>query len=153
MTPGANRAWLSQRLLDVIRSRYGIDCGTHPVDLGGSSNLNLLVGDRADRFVARVYRPYVTDERLRDTHVVRSVLDAAGVPCGGLVPTLDGQVWVVFDGRLVEVERFVERDAEMDSWERLEIGLPMLGRIHTVLRDLDVGEAGRSPMFPRHHWV
>lgn len=144
------RARPSQRLLDVIRSRWGIDCGSHPVDLGGSSNLNLLVSDRADRFVVRVYRPYVTAERLRDAHLVRSVLDTAGVPCGDLVPTRDGQSWVVFEGRLVEVERFVERDAQMDSWERLEIRLPVLGRIHTVLRDLEVGEAGTSPMFANH---
>jgi Ser/Thr protein kinase RdoA (MazF antagonist) len=144
------RAVPSPELLDLIDLRYGVDCGSDTVDLGGSSSLNLLVGEPDDRFVVRVYRPYVSVERLRVTHLVRRTLAMADVPCGGLVPTIDGQWWVHFKGRLVETERFVERDAVMDSWERLEIALPMLGRIHAVLRGLDIGEAGGSPMFANY---
>jgi homoserine kinase type II len=144
------RATPSPELLDAFRHAYGIDCPTNPVDLGGSSNLNLLVGNGDGRCVLRVYRPYVTASRLRDIHFARRKLAAAGVPCPDLVPTQDGRHWTVFKDRLVELERYVERDADMDSWERLETGLPMLGRIHTILRDLDVGDDGKMPMFANH---
>lgn len=38
----------------------------------------------------------------------------------------------------------------MDSWDRLQIGLPILGRLHAVLGKLDVSEAGKSPLFANH---
>jgi homoserine kinase type II len=49
--------------------------------------------------------------------------------------------------RLVEAECYVEHDEDMDSWEGLEIGLPVLGRMHTILRDLEVGPDGKTAMF------
>jgi len=56
----------------------------------------------------------------------------------------------VFDDRLVEVEHYVEHDSYMDSWERLETGLPILGEIHTILRDIEVGTDARRPLFVNH---
>ena len=56
----------------------------------------------------------------------------------------------MLDGRLVEVEHYVERDAGMDSWERLETGLPILGRIHTILRDIKVSADTKKPLFANH---
>jgi homoserine kinase type II len=56
----------------------------------------------------------------------------------------------MFDGRLVEVEHYVEHDADMDSWERLETGLPILGRLHTILRDVKVSADTRRPLFANH---
>jgi homoserine kinase type II len=38
----------------------------------------------------------------------------------------------------------------MNSWERLETGLPLLGRIHSILRNVEVGTAGRNPLFANH---
>jgi homoserine kinase type II len=133
-----------------VASAYGIDCIGEPCDLGGSSNLNVLIRDDGDRYVVRVYRPHVSTGRLRAIHVVRYQLSAAGIPCGGIVPTLDGQPWILFEDRLVEVERFVEHDAYMDSWERLESGLGVLGSIHGVLRHLEMGDVGKAPMFANH---
>jgi len=57
---------------------------------------------------------------------------------------------MTIDGRLVEVEHYVERDTNMDSWERLEIALPMLGRIHTFLQDVEIGLDGKHPLFANH---
>jgi homoserine kinase type II len=50
----------------------------------------------------------------------------------------------------VEVEYYVEHDATMDSWERLELALPMLGRIHTMLQDVEIGPDGKHPLFANH---
>src|SRR5262249_54433903 len=81
---------------------------------------------------------------------VRRELAQGGVPCAEHIPTRDGAPWTVFDGRLVEVERFVEADCAMDSWPRLERGLPWLGRIHSLLRGVTVAREGKRPLFANH---
>lgn len=144
------RAVASPDLLQAIRDAYGIECPTNPVDLGGSSCLNLLIGSADEPRVLRVYRPYVTTSRLNAIQLVRRELGAAGVPCPNLVLTLDERPYIVFHDRLLEVERYTEYDAAMNTWERLEIGLTLLGRIHTILRDLDLSADGKAPEFANH---
>jgi Ser/Thr protein kinase RdoA (MazF antagonist) len=78
------------------------------------------------------------------------VLLAGGVPCAPPVPTRQGQPWVRFETRLVEVEVYVDYDAVMDSWQRLEVGMALLARVHNLLRELEVGEEGRRPRFANH---
>jgi homoserine kinase type II len=143
------RAAPTAELTQALLRRYGIEVGQSR-DLGGSSNLNLLVSDGAARYVVRVYRPYVTARRLADIHRVRHELDRAGVPCPRLVATCDGQPWVRVGGRLVEVERYVDHDARMDSWDRLQAGLPLLGRIHTLLQPVQASAEGRRPLFANY---
>src|SRR6185437_9743928 len=97
-----------------------------------------------------VYRPYVTAGRLAAIHQVRRALYRGGVPCPQVVITRDGQAWASVGGRLLEVERFVDHDGKMDSWDRLERGLPLLGRIHALLHAVEVSTEGRTPMFANH---
>jgi Ser/Thr protein kinase RdoA (MazF antagonist) len=141
------RAIPSPALFAAVRERYGIDSAEGVVDLGGSSSLNLRIADSDDTYVLRVYRPYVTEARLDDIGRVRHELTKRGVHCSEIVLTRDSCAWICLDDRLVEVERYVEHDANMDSWERLEAGLPVLGRIHSILRDIEVGAGGRRPLF------
>ncbi len=144
------RATPSQQLFERLRERYGLDRIDEVRDLGGSSNLNLLLAADNGRYVARVYRPYVTAARLEAIQWVRRELAKGGVPCAQVVSTRDGEPWIMSNGRLVEVERFVERDSDMDSWERLEVGLPWLGRIHSLLRRVTVNPEGKTPLFANH---
>jgi Ser/Thr protein kinase RdoA (MazF antagonist) len=158
------RATPSPALFAALRDRYEIGDGTErgTRDLGGSSNLNLLatgirsanrnessatrqygVGSQ-DCWVVRVYRPWVTSQRLDAIQSVRRTLADGGVPCAPPCVTLDGASWITVQDRLVEVEPYVPHDAEMDTWERLHAGLPLLGRIHALLESLRPGEAGRS---------
>ncbi len=130
-------------LFDALRDRYGIRDSGGGRDLGGSSNLNLLLANTGRRYVVRVHRPWVTPARLADMQLVREHLAGGGVPCALPIPTLDGQPWILVDGRLVEVEPYVEHDAKMDSWELLEAALPLLGRIHELMGPLRVSEDGR----------
>jgi Ser/Thr protein kinase RdoA (MazF antagonist) len=67
-----------------------------------------------------------------------------------VVTARDGQPWVSVGSRLLEVERFVDHDAKMDTWDRLERGLPLLGRIHSLLRTVAVTAEGRTPLFANH---
>jgi len=144
------RASQSPDLFKILRNCYGIDSEKDAVDLGGSSSLNLLVSDDTCQYVLRVYRPYVTEARLMDIHRVRRELTASGVPCSKIVATRDGYPWTMLDDRLVEVEYYIEHDADMDTWERLEIGLAILGTIHTILRDVKVSSDARNPLFANH---
>jgi homoserine kinase type II len=141
---------LSPRLLELLRERYGLDGINETRDLGGSSNLNLFVESRGRRYVVRVYRPHVRAARLDAIQLVRRELAEGGIRCAENISTRDGAPWAAIEDRLVEVECFVERDAEMDSWERLERGLPWLGRIHSLLRGVEVAPEGKQPLFANH---
>jgi len=52
----------------TLRDHWGLDWSAEAVDLGGSSSLNLLVGEADLRFVVRVHRPHVTPGRLGAIH-------------------------------------------------------------------------------------
>ena len=144
------RATPSLELFQALSDHYGINYDKEVVDLGGSSNLNFLVCDADRRYVLRVYRPYVTVDRLADIQLVRRELSTHGVNCSEIVSTLSGQPWIAFDGRLIEVERYVEPGADMDSWERIQTGLPVLGMIHTILRDVEVSADAKFPIFANY---
>jgi Ser/Thr protein kinase RdoA (MazF antagonist) len=88
-------------------------------------NLILRAGDN----VVRVYRPGVTAERLADIQRVREDLRHQGVP----IPALRSAGAVVVDGRVVEVEEYVEHDGRMRTPSRLLTGMPLLGRLHSLL--------------------
>lgn len=143
------RATPTVAILAALREHYGL-AADQVWDLGGSSSLNLLVAAGPARYVARIYRPYVTTARLAAIHHVRRELGRGGVPCAQMVPTRDGEAWVSIGDRLLEVERFVDHDAKMDSWDRLERGLPLLGRLHSLLRGVAVSAGGRTPPFANY---
>jgi Ser/Thr protein kinase RdoA (MazF antagonist) len=144
------RARPSAELFQAVRHSFGINGLEDSIDLGGSNTLNLHVTDDQSRYVVRVYRPYVTEARLSDIQLARQELIANGVQSSEVIPTLDGQQWTVFDGRLVEVEKYVESDSFMDSFERLMVGLPLLGRIHSILKGLQFNADGRNPLFANY---
>ena len=144
------RARPGPSLVQTLGEHWGLGRFAEVVDLGGSSSLNLLVDGTDGRYVARVHRPHVTPERLGVVHQARAVLGAGGVPCAPPVPTLHGAAWARFEGRLVEVEAYVDHDAVMDSWGRLEVGMALLAQVHNQLRDLEVSQEGRRPRFANH---
>jgi Ser/Thr protein kinase RdoA (MazF antagonist) len=137
-------------LLQALRDHWGLGSFAEAVDLGGSSSLNLLVGDADHRYVVRVHRPHVTPGRLGAIHQARRALLAGGVPCAPPVPTRQGAAWVNFEGRLVEVEAYVDHDAVMDSWQHLEVGMALLADTHNLLGHLEVRQEGRRPRFANH---
>jgi Ser/Thr protein kinase RdoA (MazF antagonist) len=139
-----SRASKSDNLFKSLHDEYGIRADDNTRDLGGSSNLNLLVNHQGKSCVVRVYRPWITPARVQEMQLVRQRLAEGGVPTALPILTLTGESWIVVDNRVVEVEPHIESDAQMDSWERLEAGLPTLGRIHSLLRELHVSADGRN---------
>jgi Ser/Thr protein kinase RdoA (MazF antagonist) len=82
--------------------------------------------------VARIYRAWVTQERLEGIQSVRATLRAAGLPFPQTRPAADGRMFIPFADWLVEVEPFVSGQG-MRTWAELLDGMRMLGTIHTVL--------------------
>ncbi len=140
----------SPEIVEILRDRFGLRPTAAAQDLGGSFTLNLLVETSKGRYVARVHGSHTSPARLADIQFVRRRLAAGGVPSPQLVPTMDGCASVVVDGQLMEVERYVEHDANMNSWHRLETGLPYLGRTHSLLQSSRVSAAGCHPRFANH---
>jgi Ser/Thr protein kinase RdoA (MazF antagonist) len=67
-----------------------------------------------------------------------------------MVPARDGARWTRAGDRLVEVERFIPPDATMNTPHRLARGLPLLGRMHGPLADMEISPAGRAAEFANH---
>ena len=140
---------MTPELLHVLRAQYGLRWDGEPVDLGGSNNLNLHLPGTDGGWVARIYCPSTSPARLRAIQLARSVLVAAGLPFAETVAARAGQQWVAFDGRVVEVERYVAGD-NMDTGAGLLHGMRVLGQIHDVLARVDAPSAARGAPFPNH---
>ena len=144
------RAEPTQDLFYTLYNHYGINVSGKFVDLGGSSNLNLLVYHAGKSYVIRVYRPYVTENRLADIQRVRYELSNHGINCSKSISTFDGQPWVNFGNRLLEVEHYVESNAKMDTWEHIQSGLSILAKIHQILEGLNVSTEAKFPIFANY---
>lgn len=141
------RAVLSPDLARFLLGHWGVrPAGTAP-DLGGSVNLNLLVTDGRSPLVARVYRPCVTAGRVSALQAARRHLAGHGIPCPQAIPARGGRAAEGWDGRVVEVERYVEAPEAMDTLPRVRAGLAMLGRIHALLEAFPPGPETATPRF------
>jgi hypothetical protein len=88
MTPmvadGGLRARPGPGLRRALQGHWGLGGSAEAVDLGGSSSLNLLVGDADRRYVVRVHRFMGERARIDDLaltlHCARSDLDVGGGP-------------------------------------------------------------------------
>jgi homoserine kinase type II len=140
----------SPDLFEALRERYHLNPVSCIRDLGGSFNLNLLLKTVEGRSVVRVYGAHTDPARLAEIASARRHLAAGGVPSPHTLLTRDGREAISVNGRLVEVERYVEHDANMNTWPRLETGLPFLGRTHSLLLTLPTGPSAREPRFANH---
>ncbi|MGA8276263.1 MAG: phosphotransferase [Thermoplasmata archaeon] len=132
-------------LLEYLRKTYAIGGIELTMDLGGSRNLNLLITTGSGMLVVRAYRGGMSLDRLAAIQSVRKALRAKGVPTSVVLATRSGESWSRHEGQIIEVEEFVEHNAQLDSWGRLEGGLPVLGKAHRILRTLNVSPAGKKP--------
>jgi Ser/Thr protein kinase RdoA (MazF antagonist) len=143
------RATVTPDLLRVLHAHYGLRPEDEPVDLGGSNNLNLHLPHADGGLVVRVYCPWTSPARLRAIQLARLALVSVGLPFADTVATVDGQTWVAFDGRVIEVERYVAGE-NMDIGAGLLHGMRVLGQIHDVLAGIDPPSAATTAPFPNH---
>lgn len=128
--PTGPRASSTSGLQSYLERTYRLGPITATVDLGGAYNLNALVTSDGGRFVARVYRPWVTSPRLEALQSLKHRLKAHHLPVVLPLPTSDGRTVASFDGRVLELEPFVPSDGATESWERCEKAFSLLGKLH-----------------------
>ena len=131
--PTGPRASFTVALHSYLEQTYRLDI-TDTTDLGGAYNLNTLVMSDKGRFVARVYRPWVTPLRLEALHRLKGKLKAQ-LPVVLPLPTADGHTVAPFDGRLLELEPFVPNSGAVESWGRYEEAFSLLGSLHGALAE------------------
>jgi Ser/Thr protein kinase RdoA (MazF antagonist) len=134
------RPRLTAEMLAAVRAEYNVAGDEDPIDIGGSSNLNLHLPNDGDGYVLRVHRAWVTPERLGAIQSARRRLASRGVPFVEPVPARSGRLWIRVGECLAEVERYVVGD-DMDEWGTLIVGMPTLAHVHNALRGIDGGSA------------
>jgi Ser/Thr protein kinase RdoA (MazF antagonist) len=127
-----HRGAVTPSLLSLLREQYGLRWNGEPTDLGGAMSLNVLLPVESGAVVARLYPIWTTIARLEAIQHVRRALVAAGLPFAETIPDRKGVTWTILGECLLEVERYVPGE-NMDLEHGLMTGLPLLGRIHTVL--------------------
>jgi Ser/Thr protein kinase RdoA (MazF antagonist) len=143
------RPAMTRDLLELLRTRYGLDWVGNPVELPSSVNLNVLLSTPDGGHVARVYRSWTSPARLDAIQAARAALVAAGLPFARTVPTRDGANGVTLDGLCVEVECHMPGD-NMEISRTLPLAMPVLARIHDVLRGVPGTAFGRVAPSPNH---
>ncbi len=117
----------------AIAEQFAIGVITSTQDLGGTYNLNVLLLTTGGTYVARVYRPWVTYERLAMLHQVKQVLYENGLPVPTLIVNRLGKTIFSYQDRLAEVECFVPHDNVEGTWQHYELAFALLARLHTSL--------------------
>ena len=143
------RPMKSPELIDKIIRVYGLPPDSDPIDLGGSSNLNLLFPEGDLGYVARVYRAWLTPLRLEGIQSVRAALRAAGLPFTPIRHSADGRPFISTTSWLVEVEPFVDGQ-DMNTWAELLEGMRMLGGIHTALSGITLSPGTKRAPAANH---
>jgi len=91
-----------------------------------------------------VSRPEVGPERVAALQTARSRLAACALPVVELLPSSAGATWGTVDGRVVEVERWMEHDGRMNTWSRLRSGAALLANVHDAWLGLDLGASAEA---------
>lgn len=136
-------------MLGAVRNEFGLEWEGEPVDIGGSSNLNLYLPTEGTGHMLRVHRAWVTPARLGSLQSVRQLLARRGLPFIEPIPTRTGTGWIRIGGHLAEVERYVGGE-DMDGSRTLRLGMPVLARVHSELRRISAGPAESTAPVANH---
>jgi Ser/Thr protein kinase RdoA (MazF antagonist) len=131
--PVGPRAVVSFGLLQALQCQYPLGAIEAWADLGGAYNLNLALHTSRGTSVARIYRPWVTPQRLQAIQVIKQGLAAHAIPVVLPIPTSAGDPLLVHEQRVVEVEPFLPGSGAAESWPAYEAAFAVLGQLHGVL--------------------
>ena len=120
---------------------WGIDtAGSSVIVDGVTTTVRLPAADAA----LHVLREGTTRARVLALQIARGRLADEGVPVVGLMPSVAGRTWEHVEDRILEVEDWVDHDGQMNTWERLRRGSPLLAAVHNIWADLDLGADGEA---------
>jgi Ser/Thr protein kinase RdoA (MazF antagonist) len=139
---------VGSKLFGQVGRWWGLDLGE--VDgLSRSHNTTVLRPELG--VVVRVYRPGVSVERVAALQAARRALGDAGLPVVPLIWSPWGRTVEAVNGRVVEVEEYVEHDGRMNTPPRLLSGVVLLAVVHDALADLRLGPEGDH--CPDANWI
>src|SRR5581483_4287519 len=121
-----HRAEIRHDEIERLASAYGPGEVLRLKDVGGTYNLNVLLEMRDKMYIVRVYRPWITYERLAFLHAVKEALARSGLPVALPLATNTGETMLTYrnsdrnqdDERLAEIEPFIPHDHVADDWPR-----------------------------------
>lgn len=131
--PFGPRAMFGDELRDAILEQFSLGTIIAIKDLGGTYNLNILLRTTLGTYVVRVYRPWVTYERLAMTHQVKQVLYENAFPVVLPIAGKGGETLFSLQGRYGEVEHFIPHDEVTETWARYETAFSLLAGLHDCL--------------------
>lgn len=140
-------------LLALVEASTGLRDLTAQRDLGGSYSSNILATGSAwtRPVVVRIHQDFVTPERLAAEQVARRALAAEGIPVALPYELTAGETSArLIDGRMLEVEPFVDAPDRMDTPDRLVTGAGVLARVHDALRRAELPDAARIARYANH---
>ena len=142
---------ISTKLLETIKKEYGINFDVNQVtNLGGSYNLNLLVSTTNDKFVARFYQKSTHLARLLDIQKVKEGLSKKNIPIAKTILNKCKKTFSHFDGHLLELEQYIEKDRTMSSFEDIKKGFQILAKVHTQLKEINLSKISQHPLISNH---
>lgn len=128
----------------TIRHSTGLDILAWR-DLGGGFTKNLALQTAQSVVVARIHSQTTSLERVRAEQMARAALAVAGVPA--VVAT---DLTLLPDGRVLELEPFVNATEKMKTPSTLTTGAWVLGRLHDVLAAGGFPDEARSVRWSHH---
>jgi len=128
-------------LVAEVAGLWGVDTGGAGLLVEGAGAVVRLPAAGA---VVHIGRAELGSPRIEALHRARARLAECSIPVVELMRSLFGSSWHWCQGRVVEVERWVEHDARMTGGARLLTGCSLLADIHTAWSTLDLGPEGEA---------
>jgi Ser/Thr protein kinase RdoA (MazF antagonist) len=120
--------------IQAVLARLGLS--SVPADLGGTMSLNLHLEELG--LVLRVHGRFEHESRIRALRDLRRRLHGQGLTVGVPMPLFGDEI-VFVDGRVAEMETFVEAEKPAPTWDSYLWMYEAMGRLHGAI---DQGAAG-----------
>ncbi|MBN9388930.1 MAG: phosphotransferase [Chloroflexi bacterium] len=133
--PLGPRAVYTADLIRFINENYRPGPIKTVEDIGGTYNLNLLLETAAQTFVLRVYRPWITRERLIVLQKIKEKLYKNHFPVVLPLTALSGQTVLEYQARLVEVEEYIPHGQFEPDWAAYQKLFASMAAFHDFLRE------------------
>jgi Ser/Thr protein kinase RdoA (MazF antagonist) len=117
-----------EQAVQAVLAQLGVDSA--PADLGGTMSLNLHLEELGQ--VLRVHGRFEQESRIRALRDLRRRLDGQGLTVGVPLPLL-GEEIISLDGRVAELETFVEAKKPAPTWDSYVWMYDSIGRLHHAI--------------------
>jgi hypothetical protein len=145
------KAKITEDLLQLIQDEYGLIFDFDSTrDLGGSYTRNILLNTDRGKYVARVYQAYASIARILDVQKVRNYLNNEGIRTANILSTRSYKSFTSYRGMIIEVEKFLELNDKMNTWDKIKSGIKTLAKIHDKLDNIEVSNIGKNPLVANH---